>query len=115
MSIAGDQDTIKASASLTRSKTSLSAAFEPPSDTPSRSSTPTPAGDRAAAVKAKAKAKHFSWQPLTFDAFDDTDWSSWDSPSATSVKSSRWSGSTVGAGEGIASIPERADEMDTPL
>lgn len=110
MSIAGDQDTIKAS-TLTRSKSSLSAAFEPPADDSSRTTTPTP----APAGKAKSKGKHFSWQPLTLDSLDDNDWSNWESPSASSVKSARWSGSTVGAGEGIASIPERADENETPL
>lgn len=36
--------------------------------------------------------KRFSWTPLTIDSFDDNDWSSWDSPT---VKSPRWSGSTV--------------------
>ncbi|KAB5575791.1 hypothetical protein GE09DRAFT_1215543 [Coniochaeta sp. 2T2.1] len=36
--------------------------------------------------------KRFSWTPLTIDSYDDSDWSNWESPS---VKSPRWSGSTM--------------------
>lgn len=114
MSIAGDQDTIRASATP-RPKAPLSGAFEPPTsliDSPIQATSP---AQERPALKPKGKAKHFSWQPLTLDSLDDNDWSNWDSPSTSSVKSARWSGSTVGTGEGIAPIPERADEHDTPL
>ncbi|KAH6689584.1 hypothetical protein F5X68DRAFT_73720 [Plectosphaerella plurivora] len=114
MSIAGDQDTIRASASRT-AKAPLSGAFEPPVsliDTPIQATSPT---QERPTLKPKGKAKHFSWQPLTLDSLDDNDWSNWESPSTSSAKSARWSGSTVGTGEGIAPIPERADEHETPL
>jgi uncharacterized protein DUF4048 len=113
MSIAGDQDTIRASAS--RTKAPLTGAFEPPVsliDSPIQATSPT---QERPTLKPKGKAKHFSWQPLTLDSLDDNDWSNWESPSTSSAKSARWSGSTVGTGEGIAPIPERADEHETPL
>ncbi|XWX02027.1 hypothetical protein V2A60_010059 [Cordyceps javanica] len=66
--------------------------------------------------KSTGKSKQFSWTPLGFETLDDNDWTNWDSPS--SVKSSRWSGSTVHNGglDEIEAIPERAEEAaTTPL
>jgi hypothetical protein len=51
---------------------------------------------------------------LSADAYDDNDWSNWDSPS---TQSPRWSGTTAN-GDIIPSIPEkRADDEseNTPL
>ncbi|CAK7263222.1 hypothetical protein SEPCBS119000_000387 [Sporothrix epigloea] len=56
-------------------------------------------------------AKRFSWTPLTVDAYDDNDWSSWDSPAANSP---RWSGSTANGDMIVTSIPEQAAENTTP-
>lgn len=56
-------------------------------------------------------AKHFSWTPLTVDAYDDNDWSSWDSPT---VNSPRWSGSTANGDLIVSSVPEQAAENTTP-
>lgn len=47
--------------------------------------------------------KRFSWTPLTVESYDDSDWSSWDSP--TVKASPRWSGSTVN-GDPVASLVE---------
>jgi hypothetical protein len=55
--------------------------------------------------------KHFSWTPLTSDDLGDDDWSSWDSPS---MKTARWSGSTVN-GDIIPAIPEKHDESESLL
>ncbi|KAI2643148.1 hypothetical protein GGS21DRAFT_485658 [Xylaria nigripes] len=55
--------------------------------------------------------KHFSWTPLTFDNFNEDDWSNWDSSNA---KSSRWSGSTVN-GDATPPIAEKADEDEAKL
>ncbi|EPE05698.1 hypothetical protein F503_08229 [Ophiostoma piceae UAMH 11346] len=54
--------------------------------------------------------KHFSWTPLTVESYDDSDWTNWDSPT---VKSPRWSGSTVNGEPSDASL-EQADENTTP-
>lgn len=61
--------------------------------------------------KANGKTKQFSWTPLGFETLEDNDWTSWESPS--SVKSSRWSGSTVHTGglDEIEAIPEKAEEL----
>ncbi|KAI1462371.1 hypothetical protein F4805DRAFT_464590 [Annulohypoxylon moriforme] len=105
----GDQDTIRASAS---SRGRIPFQDEPESiiDTPSRKSTDSFSDrfqHRRTTSKAEPKAKkHFSWTPLTFDSFDDEDWSNWESPN---VKTARWSGSTVN-GDIISAIPERANE-----
>ncbi|KAF4824333.1 hypothetical protein CGCSCA5_v001047 [Colletotrichum siamense] len=109
----GDQDTIRALNS--RPRVPLSSAFDSPIDTPSKSSKPLQERPNPKpATKSTTKAKHFSWTPLTFDSFDD-DWSNWDSPVVSSAKSARWSGSTVGGAEGLASMSENNDENVTPL
>jgi hypothetical protein len=112
------EDTIRAPAP---SRPRLNTAFDAPH------TSETPAAQRAAAANvlqergnvktggAGTKSKHFSWTPLTFDSFDDNDWSNWESPLASAGKSPRWSGSTVNGGEAIAPIAEKADEMETPL
>ncbi|KAI0552159.1 hypothetical protein F4679DRAFT_536135 [Xylaria curta] len=89
--------------------------LDSPSDRPSTSSTSS-SGDRAQHRRTTSRPelrarKHFSWTPLTFDNFDDDDWSNWDTPN---VKTSRWSGSTVN-GDVVPAIPERADETETSL
>lgn len=68
-----------------------------------------PAAPAAAATKAR---KHFSWTPLTFDQFDDDDWSNWDTPT---VKQSRWSGSTVNGDIIPAPVSDRSDENEGTL
>ncbi|KAJ3476054.1 hypothetical protein NLG97_g9250 [Lecanicillium saksenae] len=67
-------------------------------------------------TKSSGKGKQFSWTPLGFETLEDNDWTNWESPS--SVKSSRWSGSTIhNTGlEEIEAIPEKAEESTaTPL
>ncbi|KAI0381875.1 hypothetical protein F5Y04DRAFT_61567 [Hypomontagnella monticulosa] len=100
-----DQDTIRASSTTQRGRIPFS---ESP---PSTNETSTPgkqaAGSfsdryhqhRRSVSRAEAAAKtkkHFSWTPLTFDSYDDEDWSNWDTPN---VKTARWSGSTVNGGD----------------
>lgn len=66
-------------------------------------------------VGAAAKTKRFSWTPLTVDAYDDNDWSNWDSPGAATPSAGaaqRWSGTTVN-GDIIPSVPPSGD--GTPL
>jgi hypothetical protein len=58
--------------------------------------------------KTKSKNKSFSWQPLGFDSMDDNDWSNWESP-ASSSKTSRWSGSTIGS-NGLDDMSATSDE-----
>ncbi|TDZ34591.1 hypothetical protein C8035_v010309 [Colletotrichum spinosum] len=113
--LAGEQETIKAPNS-SRNRASLSSAFDSSIDTPSKPGKPLQerANPKPATKATTSKAKHFSWTPLTFDSFDDNDWSNWESPSVSSAKSARWSGSTVGGAEGIASMAEN-DENETPL
>jgi hypothetical protein len=62
---------------------------------------------KSAKTAAMAKnSKRFSWTPLTIESYDDNDWSNWDSPT---VKSPRWSGSTVNGDI----ITESCDEENT--
>ncbi|KAI0871421.1 hypothetical protein GGS24DRAFT_471653 [Hypoxylon argillaceum] len=110
----GDQDTIRASTS-NRGRIPFPTEPGSPSDTLSRPSTSS-SGDhlqhRRTASRPEPRArKHFSWTPLTFENLDDDDWSNWDSPS---VKTSRWSGSTVN-GEAVPAIPETAHESEIAL
>ncbi|KAI0859185.1 hypothetical protein F4860DRAFT_483387 [Xylaria cubensis] len=110
----GDQDTIRASAT-NRGRIPFTTELDSLSDRPSTSSTSS-SGDRAQHRRTTSRPelrarKHFSWTPLTFDNFDDDDWSNWDTPN---VKTSRWSGSTVN-GDVVPAIPERADENETAL
>lgn len=62
-------------------------------------------------TKASGKGKQFSWTPLGFETLEDNDWTSWESPS--SVKSSRWSGSTIHSSGVDETIPEKAEEATT--
>ncbi|KAI2470858.1 hypothetical protein F4781DRAFT_441442 [Annulohypoxylon bovei var. microspora] len=105
----GDQDTIRASAS-SRGRIPFQDEPESLTETPRRQSTDSFSDrfqHRQTGTRPEPKAKkHFSWTPLTFDSFDDEDWSSWESPN---VKTARWSGSTVN-GDIISAIPERANE-----
>ncbi|KAI0166848.1 hypothetical protein GGR52DRAFT_77206 [Hypoxylon sp. FL1284] len=113
--IINDQDTIRASAS-SRGRMPFQDEPESVMETPGRSSTGS-FGDRfqhrrAASRQEPTKAKkHYSWTPLTFENYDDEDWSSWDTPN---VKTSRWSGSTVN-GDIISAIPERSNENEGTL
>jgi hypothetical protein len=108
-SYAEDQDTIRASGAPSRPR--ASAVFD---------ETPTPASrfmdvqteSRHRRTSSRAKnLKRFSWTPLTVDAYDDEDWSNWDSPT---VKSKRWSGTTVN-GDVIPSIPEKGADSEGSL
>ncbi|KAI1821997.1 hypothetical protein F4861DRAFT_541423 [Xylaria intraflava] len=112
--IDGDHNTIRASTS-NRGRIPFPAETEPLLDSPSRSSTDSPSDrfhkKRTASRPEPRPRKHFSWTPLTFDAFDDDDWSNWDAPN---VKASRWSGSTV-EGDVAPAIPEKVGENEATL
>ncbi|KAI1765970.1 hypothetical protein GGR53DRAFT_243392 [Hypoxylon sp. FL1150] len=110
-----DQDTIRAS-TTTRGRMPFQDEPESMVETPGRSSTGS-FSDRfqhrhttSRQEPSKAK-KHYSWTPLTFENYDDEDWSNWDTPN---VKTSRWSGSTVN-GDIISAIPERNGENEGTL
>ncbi|XXG99764.1 C-8 sterol isomerase [Hypoxylon texense] len=112
-----DQNTIRAS---TTTRGRMPFQDEPESamemETPSRSSTGSFSDRfqhrRTASRPEPSKAKkHYSWTPLTFDNYDDEDWSNWDTPN---VKTARWSGSTVN-GDIISAIPERNNENEGTL
>ncbi|CAK7265347.1 hypothetical protein SEPCBS57363_001535 [Sporothrix epigloea] len=103
---------------------SLSTAVKPTDKVPDPISKAAKAGSSSSNSSSKLKssknglkeangkdAKHFSWTPLTVDAYDDNDWSSWDSPT---VNSPRWSGSTANGDLIASSIPEQAAENTTP-
>lgn len=102
----GDQDTIRASSAVTRGRIPFQPEPDSSAETPGRSSTGSFSDRfqhrRTASRPEPKEKKRFSWQPLTFDNFDDEDWSNWDSPN---VKTARWSGSTVN-GDIITAIPE---------
>ena len=102
----GDVETIRPS---NAARPKVSTAFDLPS---SAASTPPPGTPQERA--RPNRIKHFSWTPLAFDAIDDNAWDNWDSP--VSVKSTRWSGSTINSGgaEDIQSIPEVGEEVDEP-
>ncbi|KAI1375199.1 hypothetical protein F4677DRAFT_423516 [Hypoxylon crocopeplum] len=109
-----DQDTIRAS-TANRGRIPFDTDSDSSAETPGRASTGSFSDrfqHRRTASRPEPKAKkHFSWTPLTFDSFDDDDWSNWDSPN---VKTSRWSGSTV-SGDIITAIPERMNENEGTL
>ncbi|OLN82123.1 hypothetical protein CCHL11_07623 [Colletotrichum chlorophyti] len=117
-SYGGDQETIKANG-YARARVPVNSAFDlpPPIDTPSKPAKPLQErpNPKPPAKSTTTKAKHFSWTPLTFDAFDDNDWSNWESPTVSTAKPARWSGSTVGGVEGVTSMAENNDENITPL
>jgi hypothetical protein len=109
-----DQDTIRAS-SANRGRIPFPTELDSREDTPSKASSGS-FQDRAQHRRSESKPdikprKHFSWTPLTFDDLADDDWSNWDSPT---VKTSRWSGSTVN-GDIITAIPERVDDSEATL
>ncbi|KAI2608811.1 uncharacterized protein GGS25DRAFT_521985 [Hypoxylon fragiforme] len=108
-----DQDTIRASAS-NRGRIPTQDESDP-AETPGRASTGSFSDryqHRRTTSKPEPKTKkRFSWTPLTFDSFDDDDWSNWESPN---VKTARWSGSTVN-GDIITAIPERTHESEGTL
>ena len=121
---AGDQETIRASGANSRPR--VTSAFDESSATGTRpvaahgqsqekdsESAPTtrPSRTLSRSSTESKTTKRFSWTPLTIDAYDDNDWSNWDSPNASSP---RWSGTTVN-GDIIPTIPEKRDENDTPL
>lgn len=123
---AGDQDTIRASGNpRPRVSSAFNGALEasnqaeegPEEDDGDNDSNgpPRPTTLRRSKTDAGARStKRFSWTPLSADAYDDNDWSNWDSPS---TQSPRWSGTTAN-GDIIPSIPEkRADDEgeNTPL
>jgi len=108
----GDQDTIRAPCATSRP--SAASVFD---DTPTPASRFVDVQKQERDVPARQKrtgsqkevsksGKHFSWTPLTINSYDDNDWSNWDSPT---VKSPRWSGTTVN-GDIIPAIPEKEGE-----
>jgi hypothetical protein len=111
-----DQDTIRASGP-NRGRIPFSAESESQTETP-RKPSPGSFQDRAlqhqrpqSKPDSNKARKHFSWTPLTFDDLGEDDWSNWDSPS---VKTARWSGSTVN-GDIIPAVPEKLDENEATL
>jgi hypothetical protein len=81
---------------------------------------PTPGSKDTDAPQEKPKAtksKRFSWTPLGLDSLDDNAWSNWESP--VSIKSARWSGSTINSNgsdsDDIQPIAEREEENVTPM
>ncbi|KAL1837123.1 hypothetical protein VTJ49DRAFT_4235 [Mycothermus thermophilus] len=115
MRSASDQDTIRASGS-TRPR--LSSAFDETTPKPATKQTKDNeeevdgSAQRPGLRRSKTEAgtrtttKRFSWTPLTMDAYDDNDWSNWDTPNSASP---RWSGTTVN-GDIIPSVPEKRSE-----
>ncbi|KAI0157691.1 hypothetical protein GGR57DRAFT_52484 [Xylariaceae sp. FL1272] len=106
-----NQDTIRAS-TANRGRIPFTTDLDSPDDSPSKPSKAS-FSDRAQHRRTDSKMesrtrKHFSWTPLTFENFDDDDWSNWDTPN---VKSTRWSGSTV-SGDIVSTSPDRADEYE---
>ncbi|CEI39084.1 unnamed protein product [Fusarium venenatum] len=118
------QDTVRANRPL---RPKVSTVFEPPhnnsettdrSETKSQTSTTTASKTRPempARSKTKSKNKSFSWQPLGFDSMDDNDWSNWESP-ASSSKTSRWSGSTIGSSglDDMSATSDEGEPADSP-
>jgi hypothetical protein len=68
--------------------------------------TPTPARHKSVSSAAK-EPKRFSLAPLSMDHFDDSEWSSWETP----AKSPRWSGST--ANGDLISFPDETGATST--
>ncbi|KAI9149315.1 hypothetical protein HJFPF1_11367 [Paramyrothecium foliicola] len=107
-------DTIKPSNSV---RPKVSSIFDSPG---SAAPAPTPGSKESDTHQDKPKAvknKRFSWTPLGLDSLDDNAWSNWESP--VSIKSARWSGSTVNSNSDdvadIQSIAEREEENVTPI
>ncbi|KAJ4268293.1 hypothetical protein NW762_002356 [Fusarium torreyae] len=119
-----NQDTIRPNRPL---RPKVSTVFEPPHSnsettetTETKPSTSTTAASKSrpempARSKTKSKNKSFSWQPLGFDSMDDNDWSNWESP-ASSSKTSRWSGSTIGSGglDDMSATSDEGEPADSP-
>ncbi|EMT65356.1 hypothetical protein NOF04DRAFT_1343217 [Fusarium oxysporum II5] len=115
-----NQDTIRPNRPL---RPKVSTVFEPPHNnsdtTETKSSTSTSTASKRpelpARSKTKSKNKSFSWQPLGFDSMDDNDWSNWESP-ASSSKTSRWSGSTIGSGglDDMSATSDEGEPADSP-
>ncbi|KAF3760311.1 hypothetical protein M406DRAFT_348565 [Cryphonectria parasitica EP155] len=112
-----DRDTIRASSSSSRPHVGSIFSSNDHTPTPStRFCDPLSESDTANLGRPKRtnskRAKHFSWTPLTVDAFDDADWSNWESPPA--APSPRWSGTTVNGDIITTAIPEgKGDENDS--
>ncbi|KAF5024884.1 hypothetical protein F66182_3042 [Fusarium sp. NRRL 66182] len=118
------QDTIRANRPL---RPKVSTVFEPPHNSSeaadtreTKSSASTTAASKSRPempprAKTKSKNKSFSWQPLGFDSMDDNDWSNWESP-ASSSKTSRWSGSTIGSGglDDMSATSDEGEPADSP-
>ncbi|KAI1659027.1 hypothetical protein F4813DRAFT_36554 [Daldinia decipiens] len=108
-----EQDTIRASTS-SRGKMPFQDDSDSATEAPSRQPTGSFSNrsqHRHTTSKVEPKArKHYSWTPLSYDSFDDDDWSNWDTPN---VKTARWSGSTVNGD--ITAIPEKIGENEGTL
>ncbi|KAM5342440.1 hypothetical protein ACJ41O_013406 [Fusarium nematophilum] len=106
------QDTIRPNRPL---RPKVSTVFEPPHTTETMETASTTPAKQTGREKSRAKNKSFSWQPLGFDSMDDNDWSNWESP-ASSSKTSRWSGSTMGSGglDDISATSDDGEPNDSP-
>ncbi|RMJ19849.1 hypothetical protein BHE90_014549 [Fusarium euwallaceae] len=117
------QDTIRPNRPL---RPKVSTVFEPPHtgnevmEISDKSTTTSTTGNKnkteqTSRERSKTKSKPFSWQPLGFDALDDNDWSNWESP-ASSSKTSRWSGSTMGSGglDDLSATSDDGEPIDSP-
>ncbi|KAM0435348.1 hypothetical protein ACHAPT_003442 [Fusarium lateritium] len=115
------QDTIRPNRPL---RPKVSTVFEPPHtgneameipDTKSTTGDAKNKTEQTSRERSKTKSKPFSWQPLGFDSLDDNDWSNWESP-ASSSKTSRWSGSTMGSGglDDLSATSDDGEPVDSP-
>ncbi|KAL2760635.1 hypothetical protein ACRALDRAFT_2093234 [Sodiomyces alcalophilus JCM 7366] len=117
-SYAADQETIKAPSASRPKAPLLASAFDQPGGATTKSATqPATSQTQTQASplpKRASKSKRFSWTPLPVDSIDDDAWSNWESPSASSIKSTRWSGSTV-SGSGEITPVHEDNNVQTPL
>ncbi|CAG9954217.1 unnamed protein product [Clonostachys rosea f. rosea IK726] len=96
------QDTIRASNS---SRAKVDNLFDSPTPSTKSAAAATKSSEATPEKTPSRRNKHFSWTPLSFDSLDDNAWTSWESPPA-SVKSTRWSGSTINS--------SRTDDSEAP-
>lgn len=114
-----NQDTIRASASAASRPRATATFGETETPTPGSRFVEVQGGNtknkhttlsRSKTAPTAKNTKHFSWTPLVVDAYDDNDWSSWDSPSAGVVgvnkSSPRWSSTTVNS-----DVPEHENRV----
>ncbi|PSR78672.1 hypothetical protein BD289DRAFT_443591 [Coniella lustricola] len=113
-----DRDTIRASAGAARP--SVTTVFGGSSDNAAAAKEADPAAlGRAPPRRTNStkRAKHFSWTPLSVDAFDDADWSNWENPHPApshpvASPSPRWSATTTNGDVMTTAIPESTNGDD---